>query len=38
MCFLSMTAANVDERGVCPELMEKMHGLVLGDKGLLTAK
>ncbi len=31
----TFTAANVDERDVCPELMEKIHGLVLGDKGLI---
>lgn len=31
----TFTAANVDERDVCPELMEKVHGLVLGDKGLI---
>lgn len=31
----TFTAANVDERDVCPELMEKVHGLVLGDKGFI---
>lgn len=31
----TFTTANIDERDVCPELMEKIHGLVLGDKGLI---
>ncbi len=31
----TFTAANVDERDVCPELMDRCHGLVLGDKGLI---
>ncbi len=29
------TAANVDERDVCPELSEKIRGLLLGDKGFI---
>ena len=28
-------AANVDERDVCPELTEKIRGLLLGDKGYI---
>ena len=32
----TFTAANVDERDVCPELMEKVHGLALGDKGFIS--
>jgi hypothetical protein len=31
----TFTAANVDERDVCPELMEKVCGLALGDKGFI---
>jgi hypothetical protein len=31
----TFTAANVDERDVCPELMEKVYGLALGDKGFI---
>lgn len=31
----TFTAANVDERDVCPELVEKIHGLTLGDKGFI---
>ncbi len=31
----TLTAANVDERDVCPELVEKMQGLLLGDKGFI---
>ncbi len=31
----TFTAANVDERDVCPELVEKMRGLLLGDKGFI---
>lgn len=27
--------ANKDERDVCPELMEKIHGLLIGDKGYI---
>ena len=30
-----MTVANVDERDVCPELVEKIRGLLIGDKGLI---
>jgi hypothetical protein len=29
------TAANIDERDVCPELAEKIKGLMLGDKGFI---
>lgn len=31
----TFAAANIDERDVCPELLEKVHGLVLGDKGFM---
>jgi hypothetical protein len=31
----TFTAANVDERDVCPELVEKIQGLLLGDKGYI---
>ncbi len=31
----TMTAANVDERNVCPELVEGLQGLLLGDKGFI---
>lgn len=31
----TFTAANVDERDVCPELVEKIRGLLIGDKGLI---
>jgi Transposase DDE domain len=31
----TFTAANVDKRGVCPELVERIHGLILADKGLI---
>ena len=31
----TFTAANVDERDVCPELVEKLSGLLLGDKGFI---
>lgn len=31
----TFTAANVDERDVCPELMKNIQGLVLGDKGFI---
>lgn len=31
----TFTAANVDERDVCPELVEKITGLLLGDKGFM---
>lgn len=31
----TFAAANIDERDVCPELVEKINGLVLGDKGFL---
>jgi hypothetical protein len=27
--------ANIDERDVCPELVEKTQGLLLGDKGYI---
>jgi hypothetical protein len=32
----AFTAANIDERDVCPELMQRVHGLVLGDKGFIV--
>jgi hypothetical protein len=31
----TFTAANIDERDVCPELVEKIYGLLLGDKGFI---
>lgn len=31
----TFTAANVDERDVCPELIGKLKGLLLGDKGYI---
>jgi hypothetical protein len=31
----TFTAANIDERDVCPELVEKLRGLLLGDKGFI---
>lgn len=31
----AFTGANIDERDVCPELVEKIKGLLLGDKGFL---
>jgi len=31
----TFTAANIDERDVCPELVEKIQGLLLGDKGYM---
>ncbi len=31
----TFTAANIDERDVCLELMQRSYGLVLGDKGFI---
>jgi hypothetical protein len=31
----TFTAANVDERDVCPELTQRIYGLLLGDKGFI---
>jgi hypothetical protein len=31
----AFAAANIDERDVCPELTEKIRGLLLGDKGFI---
>lgn len=31
----TFTAANIDERDVCPELVEKIQGLLVGDKGFM---
>jgi hypothetical protein len=31
----TFTAANIDERDACPELVEKIYGLLLGDKGYM---
>lgn len=31
----TFAAAHIDERDVCPELLEKINGLVLGDKGFI---
>lgn len=30
--------ANIDERDVCPNLTEKIHGLLLGDKGFIRPR
>lgn len=34
----AFTGANVDERDVCPELVERIKGLLLGDKGFIRAE
>jgi Transposase DDE domain len=34
----TFTAANVDERDVCPELVERIQGLLSGDKGFIRPK
>jgi hypothetical protein len=31
----TFTPANIDERDVCPELVKKLIGLILGDKGFI---
>ena len=31
----TFAAANIDERDVCPELVEKIRGILLGDKGFI---
>jgi hypothetical protein len=31
----TFTAANIDERDACPELVEKIRGLLVGDKGFM---
>lgn len=31
----TVTAANIDERDVCPELVDSIRGLLLGDKGFI---
>lgn len=31
----TFTSASVDERDVCPELVERIHGLMIGDKGFM---
>jgi hypothetical protein len=31
----TFTPANIDERDICPELSEKIKGLMLGDKGFI---
>ncbi len=31
----TFSAANVDERDVCPELVDRIQGLMIGDKGFL---
>ena len=31
----TFTAATIDERDVCPELVEKIKGILLGDKGFI---
>lgn len=31
----TFTAANIDERDVCPELVAKIRGLLIGDKGFM---
>src|SRR5688500_1044598 len=32
----TVTAANVDERDVVPNLYDKVHGLLIGDKGFIS--
>jgi DDE family transposase len=34
----TFTPANIDERDVCPEILERLQGLVLGDKGYIRPK
>jgi hypothetical protein len=34
----TFTAANVDERDVCPELVERIQGLLLGDKEFIRSE
>src|SRR4051812_30237351 len=34
----TFAAANIDERDVCPELVEKLRGLLLGDKGFIRPR
>ena len=34
----TFTAANIDERDVCPELVEKIQGLLIGDKGFMRSE
>ena len=31
----TFTKANIDERDACPEIVEKIRGLLLGDKGFI---
>lgn len=31
----TFAGANVDERDVCPELVEKIKGVLVGDKGFI---
>ena len=31
----AFTAANIDERNACPELVDKIKGLLIGDKGYI---
>lgn len=31
----TFTAANIDERDICPELVNRIRGLMLGDKGFM---
>ena len=33
ICGYALTAANVDERDVLPEMVVGLHGLLIGDKG-----
>jgi Transposase DDE domain len=34
----TFTAANIDERDVCPEMVESIQGILLGDKGYIRPK
>ena len=35
ICGYALTAANVDERDVLPEMIADLHGLLIGDKGYI---
>ena len=34
----TVTAANVDERDVVPNLYDKIYGLLIGDKGFISGE
>jgi hypothetical protein len=36
LTFRRASAANVDERDVVPNLYDKVHGLLIGDKGFIS--